>query len=296
MRTVAFVLLLLVVHVLAGADRPAAAYYGGPRFFGGQASSRFLHNVPDDPGLPGDQSDEYRVTSTGAVTSSIQRVHVTAAVTNWNNALRGAPNSLAKYPLHFIQHEDPTANIIVRFTDHSDMATYCTDDYGRVAPACNYYWLNPATIYVDNTLSSTTLITHEIGHSFWFDDQYYAGDGCSPATTVMDCESIQENPDETDFRLRYRPAGLDSNPFYPDSAGSTWNAVYVAGNVMLRAASNDVEYLYYWDKRADTGGARIADYYTATNVKDKQFDFGLASRFCVFSQVYNEAGWAYGDQ
>lgn len=105
---------LTVTLISFGPFSDVAGYYGDPRFFSQQTTTRLLHNV---------SGDDYLVTSAGA--SVPQQTTVTNAITHWNDALRSAPNSLTKYPLHFNQHNDPNANVIVDFVSPETVHNEC---------------------------------------------------------------------------------------------------------------------------------------------------------------------------
>jgi hypothetical protein len=272
-----------VPGVLLGSPRDGAAYYGDPRFFNQQAPSQILHNVP---------GDDLLVTSAGSA-SALHHQQVALAITAWNNALQSSPNSLSKYALHYSGTYDPNANVVVEFVEHAEIDEHCTIG-GRVAPACNDGTTLPVTIYVDKTQSTTLLVTHELGHPLQFTDQYYYPSGtCSPAVTVMDCEGIQENTDEVDFRARYRPQLQSANATYPDTWSATWT-VYYGGEVKLFSAASQVEYLYYWDKYSDSNGIVVDTDTTPANDRDLHFGYVVGTRYCVATLLYNEVGYAAG--
>ncbi len=189
-----------------GLPTDSGAYYGGPRFYNSQPQviNRLLHNVT---------GDEYIVTS-AAGTPALQLVQVQAAVTAWNNALRSAPNSITKYPLHYNGPADPAANIVLRFANRTTIDAEC--DPAPVV-ACNGTEYPVSTIWVLQSAATTRFVTHELGHSLWYEDQYYPDYHCANGqnqgghphasyVSIMDCDDINESTDEYDFRNHYEPS------------------------------------------------------------------------------------------
>lgn len=265
-----------------GLPTDSGAYYGGPRFFNSQPAvvNRLLHNVA---------GEEYIVTS-AAGTPVLQIVQVQAAVTAWNNALRSTPNSITKYPLHYNAPVDPNANIIVRFVDRATIDRQCSTN--PAVKACNDKAFPLTTIWVLQSAASTRIVTHELGHTLWYDDYYYSNYTCVPGyTSIMDCEDITDPPDEVDFQYHYEPTYQSADNTYPDTWTSTWSALYQIGSVNLAFPATNVDYGYYWEKLADTGGAVLGNGYTTVNTNSKSFDYNVGSRYCALSKIYNEVGY-----
>jgi hypothetical protein len=280
-------IVVLAAGIAVSLRADSSAYYGDPRFWSGQASSHVLHNY-----YPGHYpSDEFIVTNPSG--TSGQRVQMTgAAVTAWNNALRGTPNSLGKYPFHYNQIGDANATIVVNFVTAAEVDANCHNTFGD---GCNDGAYPVSSIWIDSMKASTQAVMHELGHSFAFDDQYYYPSGnCSPADTIMDawgCTTGITGPDNTDFQYHYEPTYQSANPSYPDTWNASWNAYTQMGSVTEDFAASDVEWRYFWQKESDTGGTVQGSGYT-TQTDETSLSFGYStSRFCLFSKVYNEVGY-----
>lgn len=182
------------------------------------------------------------------------------AVNKWNDALRGSPNSLNKYVFHFNQNNDPNGNLIIHFVDAATVDQQCGTTNGDGCNDGQVAGMND--VWVDKGLESESLkllIQHELGHSLWFTDQYSSNYTCvSTYTSVMDCDPITEATDEVDFRNHYKPTLQNPNPTYPDTWAATWSALYQVGEVDVRFAPSNVEWLYYWQRYTDTGARRRA--------------------------------------
>lgn len=275
-------IVMLASAAALGLPADSDAYYGGPRFYNSQPSviNRLLHNVA---------GEEYIVTS-AAGTPALQIVQVQAAVTAWNNALRSAPNSITKYPLHYNGPADPAANIVVRFANRTTIDAECA-----VHPvvACNGTEYPVSTIWILQSAATTRLVTHELGHSLWYEDYYNSDKSCVPTyQTVMDCDdNITDPPDEVDFQSHYEPTYQSADNTYPDTWSSSWNAVYQVGSTSVVFPVTTVDHGYYWEKRSDTPGSLLASGYTPLNENSKSFDYSLGSRYCSLSKIYNEVGY-----
>jgi len=232
--------------------------------------------------------DDYLVTVLSAGSTAAQRQTVFAAIANWNNALRGAPNYLTKYPLHFNMTDDPNANVVVSFVN----SLPCPGG----GDACNDQQYPTTHVYVKKTVTSTALVTHELGHSLWYSDQYYPGFGCSPADTIMNsnaptCKQNITATDKNDFMSRYSPAWATTNATYPHTWSAQWNAVYKLGSVNLNVPTRFVEWNYYWQQFSDTNGGQLSAAYDAKDNTVHEYTYNLGSRYCVTSKLYNEVGY-----
>src|SRR5437879_508089 len=81
----------------------------------------------------------YAVASRGCLRRGSQEYHVgafnipvvpamTTAITDWNNSLRGAPDSLSKYPFHYLDsyNFNSSSNIqVLSVLSPSDLIQYC---------------------------------------------------------------------------------------------------------------------------------------------------------------------------
>lgn len=153
-----------------GLSRESQAVYGDPRFDATQpqVTNRLVHNAPGYS-----PSEEYIVTNPDNTLPWFLG-QTTQAVTDWNNALRNPPNSLTKYPLHYNAVGDPGATIIITYVSDAEFTLHCTG-----GGACNDVGYPTTHIWVKSSNASKALVTHEIGHSLWYTDQYGAGFSCS---------------------------------------------------------------------------------------------------------------------
>lgn len=278
----------ICIGIVVG-DGPANGFYGDPRFYQEPAPSRLIHNH-----FPGSYpSDEFIVTNP-AGTPILKVSQTVGAMSAWNDAIRATPNSIEKYVFHYNAFDDPNANMIVHFVDGTTVDQQCGTTAGD---ACNDRRFPVTNVWIDSAVSTVALVTHEMGHSLAYSDQYNPDFTCNPAAdTIMNsnassCKTSITASDKGDFQVFYEPTYQSPNPTYPDTWGSTWNAVYQVGNVRVRFPSSYVAWKYYWEQQSDTNGVFLASGYNDRDVNFRDFSFSLGSRFCALSKLYNEVGY-----
>ncbi len=243
MRRDRVVLLLTAAAALfigVGLSGDSQAFYGDPRFYTSQpaVTNRVVHNAPGFS-----PSEEYIVTNP-AGTTTLKIAQTLGAVTDWNNELRSPPNSITKYVFHYNGVADPAANVIVSFVSDKDYKSRCGPD----GDACNDMGYPTTNVSVKISKTSKALVTHELGHSLWYSDQYTTSFTCSPADTIMNvngpsCKTAITPTDKNDFLWRYKPQLQSADPTFPNTWSATWT-VYYGGNVNLQTAGSYVEYSY----------------------------------------------------
>jgi hypothetical protein len=283
-------LLALAVAFALSAPRDGVAFFGDPVFYQSQSPSAVVHNA-----YPG---DEYIVTNP-AGTNIVQIQQTTSAIGDWNSRLQGTPNSITKYVFHYNGFNDPSANLFVRFVSAATQNAQCGDNPPiKDTAACNDFNGN---IWIDAARSTPGVIRHELGHSLWYSDQYNSNYTCSLADSIMDgngtgpnCNEAITEADEANFRTRYEPGLQSANATFPDTWTATWSALYQVGEIFTYFPPSFVEYLYYWRQLTDTNGGQISDGYTITDDNRRRLSYGIGSRWCLFSQIHNTAGYPGG--
>lgn len=242
---------------------------------------------------------EFRV---GSFTDALDSV-VAAAVTDWNNALRSAPNSLTKFPLHCCFNDDAAgANVQVVGVPDAEIEAHC----GAGAIACNEDDLIPGDaswnpfrrpLYIIVSLdrgAAVRILNHELGHSVSMLNEHYGPNfscGYPWAVTIMDapqCGSTTPQPhDEDDFFNLHKPQEVP-NPISMTIDSGTAVTYRWSGSADVRHNVDN----FYIVRKTDTNGSTIDSAYQPDYTASRQYaNIGIPARWCVTVSGFSSAGF-----